>query len=173
MNLFRHTDPNYPFIWGKAGQPAARWNAEGQGPVHYFATTPDGAWAEWLRHEEITEPEDLEGLKERAMWIVEVDDPSLARPALPTSVLVGGLDSYDQCRHEADRIRDTGAIGLRAPSAALEPGGATRYYVDGVQKTEQVDSEVIALFERRPDLRAFLCAVGRPLPHVLKYVRPL
>ena len=60
---FRHTDPRYPFLWECGSQPAGRWHAQGEGPAHYFNDTPDGAWAEFLRHEEITEPEDLSGIR--------------------------------------------------------------------------------------------------------------
>ncbi len=56
---FRQCDSRWPFLWESAEQPGARWNAPGEGPVHYFADTPDGAWAEFIRHEEITDPVDL------------------------------------------------------------------------------------------------------------------
>ena len=52
MIVFRQADPRYPFLWSDVSQPAARWHAVGEGPAHYFADTPDGAWAELLRHEE-------------------------------------------------------------------------------------------------------------------------
>jgi len=54
--VYRHTDPRFPFLWESGGQPAGRWNAEGEGPVNTFADRPEGAWAELLRHEEITDP---------------------------------------------------------------------------------------------------------------------
>ena len=63
MILFRHADPRFPFLWETASQPAGRWHAPGEGPVHYLADTPDGAWAEFLRHEEIRDPEDLAGIR--------------------------------------------------------------------------------------------------------------
>ena len=58
MIVFRQADPRYPFLWSDPAQPAARWHGEAEGPAHYFADTPDGAWAELLRHEEITDPAD-------------------------------------------------------------------------------------------------------------------
>ena len=42
---FRNVDPAYPFLWEGPGQHESRWNREGEGPVHFFADTPDGAWA--------------------------------------------------------------------------------------------------------------------------------
>lgn len=58
MIVFRQADPRYPFLWDTAAQPPARWHGPGEGPAHYFADTPAGAWAELLRHEEITDPDD-------------------------------------------------------------------------------------------------------------------
>ena len=74
---FRHADHRYPFLWESAAQPAGRWHADGDGPCQYLADTPDGAWAEFLRHEEITDPDDLPGIT-RSLWAVEVPDPVLA-----------------------------------------------------------------------------------------------
>ena len=56
---FRQVDARYPFLWEDSRQPEGRWHAAGDGPAHYIADTPDGAWAEFLRHEEITDPDDL------------------------------------------------------------------------------------------------------------------
>jgi hypothetical protein len=53
--VYRHCDPRFPFLWETASQPAARWQEEGEGPVHYLADTPDGAWPELLHHEGITD----------------------------------------------------------------------------------------------------------------------
>ncbi|MDP2388975.1 MAG: hypothetical protein Q8N52_01505, partial [Acidobacteriota bacterium] len=76
---FRQADPRYPFLWSDSGQPAARWHADGEGPAHYFADTPDGAWAELLRHEEIHDPADVATFR-RALWAVELreDEPAQA-----------------------------------------------------------------------------------------------
>jgi hypothetical protein len=39
--------------------------------THYFTDTPDGAWAEFLRHEAIFDPEDLLTVR-RAPWAVDI-----------------------------------------------------------------------------------------------------
>lgn len=173
MNLYRHTDPNTPFLWEGDDQPAARWHAAGDGPVQYFATTADGAWAEFLRHEEIHDVNDLRGLRRRAMWIVEHDEPALAVPDLPDATLAGGLETYAACQREARRLRQMGASGLEAPSAAMEPGRARSYRVDDGPKVAFEDTRVIVLFGARPGLRAQLCAVGGPSPAIVRWVRPL
>ena len=58
MIVFRQTDHRYPFLWESAEQPPGRWHGAGEGPAHYCADTPDGAWAEFLRHEEIGDAAD-------------------------------------------------------------------------------------------------------------------
>ena len=93
--------------------------------MQYLADTPDGAWAEFLRHEEITDPADLRGI-ERDIWAVEVPRRMSRprRPALAAADLRGALDSYAVCQAEARRLRARGAGALVAPSAALLTGGA-------------------------------------------------
>jgi hypothetical protein len=66
---FRHCDPRFPFLWQTAVQPAARWHVTGEGPANYFSDTPTGAWAEFLRHEGITDVTDLAGVR-RSLWAV-------------------------------------------------------------------------------------------------------
>ncbi|MBX3142714.1 MAG: RES family NAD+ phosphorylase [Trueperaceae bacterium] len=176
MMLFRHTHPNFPFLWEDSAQPAARWHAAGEGLVHYFATTADGAWAELLRHEEIVEPEDLEGIARRAMWVVTVDVPEsgLDEPVLPADVLTGDTATHVACQREARRLREGGSVGLRAPSAALRPGGAVRLTFDGGQRFERLGSEVVVLFGSHPSLTAQLVSIGgRPDARLLEFVRRL
>ena len=120
---FRHCDHRTPFLWQSAAQPAARWHGTGDGPANYFADTPVGAWAEFLRHEEITDPADLAGVR-RSLWVVELPDSGYATPGLSGRVMTGGLGSYPACQAEAKRLRATGARRLEAPAAALKPGTA-------------------------------------------------
>lgn len=172
MKVFRHADPRFPFLWEEADQPAARWHGEGDGPAHYFADTPAGAWAEFLRHEEIREPADLEGV-ERALWVVEIPDDVSAEPELPDDVLRGGPDSYERCREKATRLRRQGGSGLRAPSAALESEGSRGWRVDGgLRPTGSLTAVVLVLFGPRPDLVGWpIVDRGRPPAEVLDHVR--
>jgi hypothetical protein len=175
MIVYRHADPRFPFLWENPEQPAARWHDAGEGPVHYLADTPDGAWAEFLRHEGIVSEAELENVR-RALWAIEApDDLELARPSLPEAVVTGGLDSYEQCREEARHLREGGAAGLIAPSAALGKGGARGWNVDGgLQPAADRDGAVIVLFGPRPDLTGWPAAIeGRPGADLLGRVRPL
>ena len=174
MVAFRHVDPRCPFLWEGADQPAARWHAAGDGPTHHFSDTPDGAWAEFLRHEEISDPEDLATIR-RDLWAVDLGDPSLASPDLPREVLTGGRASYSACRAEASRLRRLGARGLDTPTAALVPGGAGGWRVDGgLQPGEPRDGRVFVLFGRRPELVGWRAtAAGQPGEELLAVVRSL
>ncbi|HEY6352990.1 MAG TPA: RES domain-containing protein, partial [Burkholderiaceae bacterium] len=94
-----------------------------EGPANYFADTPMGAWAEFLRHEEITDPADLAGVR-RSLWVVELPDEGYAKPRLSARVTTGGLVSYAACQAEARRLRRAGAARLEVPAAALKRGAA-------------------------------------------------
>ena len=176
MILFRDCDRRFPFLWETADQPAARWHAHREGPAQYLADTPSGAWAEFLRHEGITEEADLAGV-ERALWAVDVavDTIAFAAPKLARGAQFGGIDSYPGCQVEARRLRATGAQGVRARSAALRPGGATGWRVEGGEKDAPArDGEVLVVFGRRPDFVGWpVVEAGRPPARLLPRVRPL
>jgi hypothetical protein len=173
MIAFRHADASVPFLWEDASQPAARWHAEGEGPAHYLAETPDAAWAEFLRHEEIREEADLAGI-ERTIWAVEIpDDERFARPRLDRETLVGDLDSYAACQTEAARLRAAGSGGLRAPSAAMRSAAQSGWRVNGglVPGRPRAEQSLV-LFGRRPDLVGWVVAdAGRPRADLLERVR--
>jgi hypothetical protein len=120
---FRHCDHRMPFLWQSNAQPAGRWHGAAEGPANYFADTPVGAWAEFLRHEEITDLADLAGVL-RSLWVVELPDRGYAEPKLGMRTMTGGLSSYAACQAEARRLRRNGAQRLQAPAAALKPGTA-------------------------------------------------
>jgi hypothetical protein len=173
--LYRHADPRFPFLWESADQPPARWHGWGEGPVQYLADSPDGAWAEFLRHEGITEESELMDVR-RALWAVEVpDELPAATPQIPDATLTGGLATYEDCRREARRLRSNGATALRARSAALLPGGARGWKVDGgMQPAAERDGTVLAVFGPCPDFVGWMAAFSaRPRPDLLARVRHL
>lgn len=172
MIAFRHADPRYPFLWERTAQPAARWHASGEGPAHYFSDTPDGAWAELLRHEEITEPDDVAGIR-RALWAVDLGDEPPERPALPLELSTGAPGTYERCQAEARRLRARGAAGITAPSAALLPRAATGWRVDGgLRPGPARDGKVFVLYGVRPDLTGWIATMaGRPDSELLPRVR--
>jgi hypothetical protein len=137
-----------------------------------LATSPKGAWAEVIRHEGITGPDDLEDL-DRALWEVKAPTPA-SSPALSDEVLLGGQSTYPQCQSEARRLRDSGARGLVAPSAALLSRGAEIVTVDGsgMTSTGPYPSEVVVLFAPTRVLGIEL-AEGHCGADILGDVRPL
>lgn len=174
MIVFRNCDRRYPFLWETSTQPAGRWHGDGEGPVQYLADTPNGAWAEFLRHEEIVDEADIQGVS-RALWAVSLEDTDLASSGLPDSVTLGGLTSYEECRNEARRLRNAGAAAMKVASAALKKGGAAGWRVElGWQKGAEADGEVYVLFGTRPNAVGW-CVVdsGRPPLEILPLVRPL
>lgn len=170
MIAFRHADPRFPFLREDSSQAAGRWNAAGE-LTQYLCDTPDGAWAEFLRHEEIDDPRDLSTIR-RALWAVEIGSPPEVRPDLPPEVLTGGPESWQECRQFAHQLR-TEAGGIAVPSAALRSGGAHGWRVDGgLRPGTERDGVVFVLFGSRPDLVGWAATIdGRPGEALLADVR--
>jgi RES domain-containing protein len=174
---FRQVDARHPFGWESPRRRPGRWHAAGEGPVQYLSDTPDGAWAEFLRHEGIDDPSRLWVIRRR-LWAVEVPEGSenVARPRLFQRTLRGGLETYAACQEEARRIRRRGATAIEAPSAGLRPGGARGQLVRGRHLVEAPprDGRTLALFGVRRELRGWACMdEGRPTGRVLELVNQL
>lgn len=142
-----------------------------------MSDTPDAAWAEFLRHEEISDEADLAGV-ERSLWAVEIDESEehIAQPRLFRRLLTGGTETYDECRREARRLRRRGATALVAPAAGLMPGSGGGQQVRGLKLIEAPprDGRTLALFGARPELRGWQCVeAGRPNARVLALVNHL
>ena len=172
MIAYRHADRRFPFLWESDSQPGARWHADGDGPAQYLSDTPDGAWAEFLRHEEIRDAQDLSTVR-RSLWAVDIGSEELAGVELSPETLAGGSDSYRPCQAEARRLRAAGTTGLTARSAALEPGMAGGWRVDrGLRQAAERDGETIVLFGARPDATGWRAVFeGRPDEALLAAVR--
>lgn len=174
---FRNADRRVAFLWESAAQPPARWHAAGRGPVQYASDTPEGAWAEFIRHEGITDPEDLGGIS-RTLWALEIelDAETLAEPSLAPASLFGDLDSYPACQAEAERLRADGASALVAPAAALLYGAACGEVVESgeLRPAPVKDGRTLCLFGPRPRVVGHQCfEVGQPSERVLGLTRQL
>ncbi len=178
MMVFRVCDSRFPFLWAASSgvkQRSARWHAQGEGPVQYFADTPPGAWAELLRHEEITDEADLAGIAAR-LWVVDLEEVEMHQPKLPQAALRSSPDGYEVCRAEARRLRAAGAQRILAPSAALTPGASAGFHVGntGLIRAAARDGCVIAHFGILPDAQGWCAAdSARPDAELLSQVRPL
>jgi hypothetical protein len=172
---FRHCDPRFPFLWTSERQPAARWHGDGDGPANYFADTPTGAWAEFLRHEGITDAADLAGVR-RSLWAVELPETDWAAPALAEATLHGDESSYPACRREAARLRAQGAERIEAHGAALLPGAAHGWNAGAVGHRPSVtprDGRVWVVYGVQPLTGWAAVHSGSPPPEVLPLVRHL
>jgi len=171
---FRQVDARYPFLWEDSRQPEGRWHAAGDGPAHYIADTPDGAWAEFLRHEEITDPDDLPTIR-RQLWAIELGDAPAEPVRLPAAVLRGGIESYARCQRQAAALRRRGHTRIVAPSAALKPGSAGGVRVHhGVVPAPPRDGRVFVVFGPPDNLVGWMAADGgSPAADVLARVNPL
>ncbi len=170
MIAFRHTDPRFPFLYEDSSQPAGRWNAAGE-LTHYFCDTPDGAWAEFLRHEEITDPQDLLTIR-RALWAVDIGEPPFLEPDLSQQALTSGPETWQICQEFAQSHR-AGKDGITAPSAALRLGGAHGWQVNGgLRRAPARNGRVFALFGLRPDLVGWTTTIdGHPGEELLANVQ--
>jgi hypothetical protein len=143
--------------------------------VQYFADTPPGAWAELLRHEEITDPADLAGISTR-LWAVRIGDLEMHEPKLSKADLTSAPDGYEICRAEARRLRAAGAVRLVAVSAALKSGEGAGFHVGttGLARAASRDGNVIVHFGVLPDAEGWSTAgAARPDIELLGQIRPL
>lgn len=172
---YRHCDPRFPFLWQSTAQPAARWHGADEGPANYFSDTPTGAWAEFLRHEGITDEADLAGVQ-RSLWAVELPQVDAATaPQLPEAVLFGAERSYPACQQEARRLRTLGHTGLEVPGAALLPGEARGWTADAAILREKAPrhGRVWVHFGPCPFVGWVVVKAGSPPAEVLPLVRHL
>lgn len=170
---FRHCDPRFPFLWQTAAQPAGRWHTDGEGPANYFADTPIGAWAEFLRHEAIEDPADLAGVR-RSLWAVALPDDGYATPRLTEQILFGDERTYPACQAEARKLRAAGHDRLEVPGAALLPGAAGGWTAEPELATAApLDGTVWVLYGPCRAVGWVVVDGGAPPPMVLPLVRPL
>lgn len=175
LTTYRVVDVRYPPFWADPQQPQGRWHAQGDGPCHYLSTTPEGAWAEIIRHEALREAEDVQDLH-RSLWVVESPEPPIdAHPDLPgTRALF--RRPWAQCQAAARALRDAGHHALWADSAALPKASArVRQVQTGRLRSGRRRSEVVAFFgvATAHGLEAQHAADGHPDPQLTDRVQHL
>ncbi|MEB3352611.1 MAG: RES domain-containing protein [Cyanobacteriota bacterium] len=178
---FRVCDRRYPFLWHRVGQPDGRWNRTGDQPVHYLASTPTVAWAEWIRHQEIQESADLAGVA-AALWavLIPADWGHQDLQAVPMSLdQVLDPSAIGQVARLAlvDQLKQQGAQGLLAPTAALQRSDAVSPCVRVIEGQAcpdllPVPAHVILLWCNADRLPGWCCVQeGRPDADLLPLVR--
>lgn len=169
---FRWSDYDTP-LWARPNTAAQRWNRAREGATQYLSLTPDGAWAELIRSEDLTTPAEVR-LVSMPMWMLRVHETRIAdystferaeAAGLPPEALVD--DDHERCRAEGTRLRERGFRGVLAVSAALP--GAVNLTLFGPRLAVEWDcAEDGRLGSFVP---ARLLAVGRPPEELLVRVR--
>jgi RES domain-containing protein len=157
---FRYCSYDVPF-WVRPNTRPGRWHVAGAEPTQYWSLTPEGAWAELIRYEELATEEQLDEIR-TTMWVCRLprmgladltDDELRNRYNLTGNDLTA--DAWDACQHAAVEIRRE-ARGVLAPSAAL---------ADTLNVTLFGPRRLIA-FQRTPALASAvpgaIAAIGRP-----------
>jgi RES domain-containing protein len=178
---FRVCDRRNPFLWQSPGQQSGRWNRAGDEPVHYLASTPTVAWAEWIRHQDIEDPADLDGVA-AALWAVLIPDhwadQDLQPVDLSMELVLGTTPKAESARLAlVDQLKAQGAQGLLAPSAALYHSDQLlpcSRVCDGSNQADQLlmPAQVLLLWCNADHLPGWCCvSEGRPEPELLPLVR--
>ena len=148
---FRYSSYDVPF-WARPNTTDERWHSTGDGATQYLSATPDGAWAELIRNENLRSEADLD-LVQMPLWQARIEQEHIAdygdfeaagRTGFSPEALID--DDQAACRAEGRRLREAGFAGVLYPSAALPgeqnlvlfgprillPWGASRRLASGV-----------------------------------------
>jgi RES domain-containing protein len=124
--FFRYSSYDVPF-WARPNTTDERWHSSGDGPTQYLSATPDGAWAELIRSENLRSEADL-ALVRMPLWQAQVDQARIADYSDFETAEAAGFnpeilidDDQTACRAEGRRLRANDFAGVLYPSAAL-PG---------------------------------------------------
>ena len=165
---FRYCDYDVPF-WVRANSREGRWHVVGDPPTQYWSTTPDGAWAELIRAEELTLEDELDLLR-MPIWVCRIpclglidlrDSASQEQHGITAADLTS--EDWSACQRVATHVRAS-ARGVISPSAAMD---------DASNVTLFGPRRAIAL-EQRPALASAVpsavVAHGRPRPGLIPSV---
>jgi RES domain-containing protein len=166
---FRYCSYDVPF-WARPNTQAQRWNLPREDCTQYWALTPDGAWAEHIRANDIETETELDEIR-IPIWVcrlscMDLIDLRQAEVRDRYELTAADLTSPDwgACQRAATSMRTEGARGLLAPSAAL--ANATNVTLFGPRRQ--------IAFDRRPALAsavpATVVAIGRPPRKLLERV---
>lgn len=136
--------------------------------MHYLATTPTVAWAEWIRHQEIVDPADLQGVA-AALWAVLIpahwSDQDLPAGQISMELVLGATPEAENARLAlVDQLREQGsdrALPCIRVRDGTEHGDAL-----------QIPAAMVLLWCAAEQLPGWCCVPeGRPGPELLPLVR--
>lgn len=167
--LFRYSSYDVPF-WVLPNTRPGRWHVAGDAPTQYWSGSPDAAWAELIRSEELRSEAEVD-LVRMPLWVcrfpfaelVDLRDISAQKAAgLTREDLVG--ESWAACQQAGAVLRQSHS-GVIAPAAAL----------DGHENVTIFGPKRMTEWGERPALAsavpAAIAAVGRPRPGLVESVR--
>jgi RES domain-containing protein len=165
---FRYCDHDVPF-WARPNTRSGRWHLAGTEATQYWSLTPDGAWAELIRLEELTSEVELKRVR-MPIWVCFVPSTGIADLRQEEVRRSFGLseedlvsDDWQACQRAAGELRQR-YRGVLAPNAALE--GATNLTLFGPRRMVDLEDR-LALASA---VRAAKVAIGRPPSELLSRV---
>lgn len=123
---FRYSDYDTP-LWARPNTEDGRWHLARTDPTQYLCLSPDGCWADLMRHEDLRTEIDV-ALVRMPLWVLKLSEERIAdystfdkaeTAGFPPDALVD--EDWQRCQAEASRLKDLGYRGVLAPAAAL-PG---------------------------------------------------
>jgi hypothetical protein len=170
LTLFRYTSYDVPF-WVRPNSRSGRWHVSGDPPTQYWSMTPDAAWAELIRSENLRTEAELDELR-MPIWACRYPASNLVdfgehhaceRLGISATELVA--DDCSPCQALGRRLRIDSCPGVIAPCVALD--GHWNVTLFGARR--QID------WRDRPALArtvpATVVSVGRPRRNLINEVR--
>lgn len=169
ITLFRYTSYDVPF-WSRQNSRPGRWHRFGDPPTQYWSMTPDAAWAELIRAEDLRSEAELD-LVRMPLWACRVPMVGLlnladvdVQDAQGTTERDLVADDWSRCQTLGGAIRAISA-GVIAPCAALD--GHANVTIFGARRAiDWRDRPALAR-----TLPATIVAVGRPPAGLVGRVR--
>jgi hypothetical protein len=166
---FRWCTYDVPF-WARPNTRAGRWNRANGEPTQYWSLSPEAAWAELIRHEQLTTEEELDQVRVplwacrlSATYLVDLRNGTECEryDVAPESVIA---DDWEACHRALPALR-TRATGVLTPCAALS--GETNVTLFGPRRAISWNAQP-GLASAVPAVKA---AIGRPPDGLLERVR--
>lgn len=167
---FRYADYDTP-LWSRPNTRDGRWHVARTEPTQYFSLSPDGSWADRIRHESLRTETEVAFIR-MPLWVARINEQKIAdyrnfekaeAAGFPPDALID--DDWERCQVEAERLRDLGFRGVLSPAAAL-PGETAltlfggRYAVDWDEEPGLVSA-----------IPAKVVTVGAPPAGLIEHVR--
>lgn len=168
---FRWSSYDVPF-WARPNTRSGRWNRLGDEPTQYWSLSPEAAWAELIRHENLRTEDELD-LVRMAFWVCRIPTMRIIDLRLPAEREKHDASEDSLIADDWTECQDLGAVlrpvyaGVIAPCAALPSKPNVTLF--GARRAIAFDARP-ALASAVPATKA---AIGRPPEGLLDQVRRL